>query len=98
MFCGLKREAGKVRQRKRLELAMEYQNVYTARFVERPNRFIACVAEYGLLLRESEYRGTANFPDLTARLDELSEYLARDEFKAEFAGLVGKAGTIYACQ
>ena len=62
------------------------------------DRFIACVAEYGLLLRESEYRGTANFPDLTARLDELSEYLARDEFKAEFAGLVGKAGTIYACQ
>ena len=43
MFCGLKREAGKVRQRKRLELAMEYQNVYTARFVERPNRFIALV-------------------------------------------------------
>lgn len=58
--------------------------------------FISCVAEYGLLLRESRYRGEAGFAALEARLAEISSaYFAKDEFKAEFVELVERAALIY---
>ncbi len=53
--------------------------------------FLACVAEWGLLLRNSIFRAGASFEAVEARLSGLSAYLARDAYKAEFAKLVTKA-------
>ena len=53
--------------------------------------FISCVAEFALILRDSEYKGKANLSDVAARLDALGEYLAADELKAEFKTIVEKA-------
>ena len=60
------------------------------------DRFIACVAEFGLLLRESKYRGDASFESVIQRLEDLdADYLGSDEFKSEFLTLVRKANQIY---
>lgn len=48
--------------------------------------FISGVVEFGLLLRESEYKGQADLDTLIARLRSLD--LANDEFKQEFVDLV----------
>lgn len=53
--------------------------------------FISCVAEFGLVLRNSKFKGTASLYNVLKRLDALTEYVADDEYKKEFAGLVGKA-------
>lgn len=53
--------------------------------------FISCVAEFGLVLRNSKYKGTASLETVLTRLNELGAYMADDEYKKEFAGLVGKA-------
>lgn len=53
--------------------------------------FISCVAEFGLILRKSEYKGKANLASVIERLENLSEYVARDSYKSEFVKLVGKA-------
>lgn len=55
--------------------------------------FISCVAEFGLVLRESEYRGDADIGNVLARLSDssLENYLAADQFKTEFKALVAKA-------
>lgn len=50
--------------------------------------FISCVAEFGLILRESAYRGTASCVSVLDRLNGLS--LEDDAFKTEFCGLVRK--------
>lgn len=52
--------------------------------------FISCVAEFGLLLRESAYKGEASVESVAARLDTLSGYIAADALKQEFANLVKK--------
>lgn len=57
--------------------------------------FIACVVEYGLILRESTYKGNASFEQLVARLNSLSAYVEGDEFKAEFVEIVKKAQRVY---
>ena len=57
--------------------------------------FISCVVEYGLILRESEYKGEASFEKLIARLNELASYVEADQFKAEFVQIVKKAGKLY---
>ncbi len=58
--------------------------------------FIGCVAEYGLLLRASAYKGNASFDAVIDRLAELDcTAPSVDPFKAEFADLVQKAKTIY---
>ena len=54
-------------------------------------KFISCVAEFGLLLRQSQYGGTASFENLTERLSSLSAYTSKDPLKNEFVELVGKA-------
>ena len=59
------------------------------------DKFVACVVEYGLLLRESKYKSDATFADVIARLATLDDYIATDAFKAEFAEVVGKAATLY---
>ncbi len=55
--------------------------------------FIACVAEYGLLLRESEYKRDASFDSVISRLSSL-DCVKEDQFKAEFLEIVKKAKTI----
>lgn len=56
--------------------------------------FISCVAEFGLILRDSAYKGTASFASVLARLDGLSAYIAGDTYKKDFVTLVGKASEI----
>lgn len=48
--------------------------------------FVASVIEFGLILRNSEYKANANLESLAARLEQLD--LANDEFKSEFRDLV----------
>ncbi len=55
--------------------------------------FIGCVAEYGLLLRRSEYAQNASFESLETRLYSLT--LSDDVYKTEFKELVRKARGIY---
>ncbi|MDE7453062.1 MAG: DUF3520 domain-containing protein, partial [Clostridia bacterium] len=53
--------------------------------------FISCVAEFGLILRQSKYKGEASLINITERLAELTEYINADAYKKEFVTLVGKA-------
>ena len=57
--------------------------------------FISCVAEFALILRESQYKGTANFDDVLTRLSSVYTYTSADYFKTEFFSLVQKAKEIY---
>ena len=57
--------------------------------------FISCVVEFGLILRESDYKGEASFESVTARLNAISTYLQADQFKAEFFEIVKKAAKLY---
>lgn len=57
--------------------------------------FISCVAEFALILRESQYKGTANFDDVLTRLSSVYAYTSADYFKTEFFSLVQKAKEIY---
>ena len=56
--------------------------------------FIGCVVEYGLLLRESQYKGDASFENVIQRLSAL-DCVQTDQFKAEFLQLVQKAEQLY---
>ncbi len=53
--------------------------------------FISCVAEFGLILRQSKYKGDSSLLSVTERLNELTEYINADVYKSEFVTLVGKA-------
>ena len=57
--------------------------------------FAACVAEFGLVLRNSEYKGTASFENVISRLEDLKQYTESDLYKTEFTELVQKAKTLY---
>ena len=52
------------------------------------NLFVAAVIEFGLILRNSEYKADANLEELLTTLESLD--LSGDEFKAEFRDLVRK--------
>lgn len=56
--------------------------------------FISCVAEFGMILRNSAFKGTASLASVISRLDELSEYVAKDVYKQEFVTLVAKASEL----
>lgn len=56
--------------------------------------FISCVAEFGLILRNSAYKSNASLSSVLARLNDLSEYIARDTYKQEFVTLAGKASEL----
>lgn len=56
--------------------------------------FIGCVVEYGLLLRNSEFKGNADFENVISRLSQLS-CVREDPFKAEFLEIVKKACILY---
>ncbi|MBR6173829.1 MAG: VWA domain-containing protein [Eubacterium sp.] len=51
--------------------------------------FAAGVAEFGMLLRKSEYSGTASYQEIYDRLKSIPEIM-EDDFKAEFVYLVKK--------
>ena len=75
-----------------------YISFTTADYTESPSDdcvFIGCVLEFGLILRESKYKGDASFDAVLERLDTLADYLAKDEFKKDFARLVRLARSRY---
>lgn len=53
--------------------------------------FAACVAEFALVLRESQYAANASLEKVMARLQGLNSYLQNDEYKKDFVQLVNKA-------
>ncbi len=57
--------------------------------------FVSCVLEFGLLLRDSQYKGDASFAAVLARLEELANYVDGDEFKTQFCEVVERAYEIY---
>ena len=59
--------------------------------------FIGCVTEFGLILRNSEYKANASFTSVIERLQTLECVCGvdADEFKAEFLELCQKARSIY---
>ena len=56
--------------------------------------FISCVAEFGLILRDSKYKADASLSSVLARLSGLSNYIANDSYKQEFVKLVDKASKL----
>ncbi|WP_242657962.1 vWA domain-containing protein [Lachnoclostridium phytofermentans] len=55
--------------------------------------FATAVAEFGLLLKDSEYKGDATFSKVLSRLEETN--YKQDEYRAEFYQLVKLAKDIY---
>lgn len=50
--------------------------------------FIACVAEFSLVIRKSEYRGNSSLSAVLSRLKDMPTYLDSDPYKTEFQRLV----------
>ena len=50
-------------------------------------RFASCVAQFGMLLRESSFSGSATYSTIIEQLNQLSS-VAKDEYKSEFKYLV----------
>lgn len=69
---------------KELKLAVT-DSVYHSKLTTQ-DAFIVSVIEFGLILRNSEYKGSANLADLIARLNSLD--LSQDELKVEFREVV----------
>ncbi|MCH5156472.1 MAG: von Willebrand factor type A domain-containing protein [Clostridiales bacterium] len=70
----------------------------TSDYTETPSDdcvFIGCVLEYGLILRQSKYKGDASFTAVLSRLEQLTVYLTQDDFKLDFYRLVEKANVLY---
>ena len=78
-------------------LTKGYQTTLAQESVSEDTIFIGCVTEFGLLLRQSEYKADASFNSLISRLEALEcvNGVGADEFKAEFLTLAKKARTIY---
>lgn len=53
--------------------------------------FAACVAEFGLILRNSQFKAQASLSAVYERLELLSEYTGGDVYKTEFVSLVESA-------
>jgi len=50
--------------------------------------FIACVVEAALVMRGSQYKGTASLSKVISRLDGIKTYLDNDPYKSEFLTLM----------
>lgn len=70
------------------ELTLSVMNSVYNETPTEENLFVASVIEFGLILRDSEYKADANPLSLLARLASLD--FANDEFKTEFRELVKK--------
>ena len=57
--------------------------------------FITCVAEFGLVLRQSKYAPNANLYSVLERLEAISDYISKDPYRASFKTLAGKASEFY---
>ena len=57
--------------------------------------FIGCVLEYGLVLRESKYKGNASINSVLSRLEGLTGYVSADVFKQDFVRIVRLASELY---
>lgn len=53
--------------------------------------FVSCVAEFGLVLRQSKHKADASLAAVAERLEALKSYTETDAYKTEFVGLVDKA-------
>ncbi len=58
--------------------------------ISEDHKFALCLVEFSLILRNSAYRGTANYQNLLNRLNTL-ECIEKDELKSEFNELVATA-------
>ena len=71
------------------------ESVTCSAYIDTPSTddlaFISCVAEFGLILRNSAYKADASISSVLARLNGLSKYMANDSYKQEFVSLVEKA-------
>ncbi|MDE6294090.1 MAG: von Willebrand factor type A domain-containing protein, partial [Clostridiales bacterium] len=71
----------------------------TSDYAESPSEdsiFIGCVAEFGLVLRESRYKGDANLDSVIERLSALEcTKVDGNQFKSEFLEIVKKAKHVY---
>ncbi len=72
----------------------------TADYTALPNEdstFIGCVVEYGLVLRNSQYKNDATLTAVKARLETLQSVAGEDadQFRAEFLKLVEQAIDLY---
>ena len=54
-------------------------------------QFASCVAEFALVLRQSEYGGSASLENVLSRLNGMEAYLADDVYKQEFLQIVSSA-------
>lgn len=68
--------------------------VSTAVVDDEDSRFIAAVAQFGLLLRNSAYKGTATYADLLEQLAQLPS-TETDLYRKDFRVLVARAADIY---
>ncbi|MBO5228209.1 MAG: VWA domain-containing protein [Lachnospiraceae bacterium] len=75
---------------------LEYPVLPTAYSETMPDnlKFAACVLEFGMLLRESEYKGTSSYDSILTMLSELGDYVKEDAYKEEFRELVKLAQNI----
>ena len=75
------------------------ESVTCSAYIDTPSSddlaFISCVAEFGMILRNSAYKGTSSIASVLERLNGLSNYIANDIYKQEFVTLVGKASESY---
>lgn len=55
--------------------------------------FIGCVAEFALVLRQSDKAPQADIEQVLARLDSIADYVQADPFRAEFAELARALAT-----
>lgn len=76
-------------------VAKTYLTSDYAQTVTEDGAFISCVVEYGLVLRESQYKNDASFTSVIERLESL-QCVNSDPFKAEFLEIVKKANETYA--
>lgn len=55
--------------------------------------FATCVMEFGLVLRDSQYKGNASLQSVLSRLADLGNYVEGNVYKNEFESIVQKAKT-----
>ena len=53
--------------------------------------FASCVAEFGLVIRNSEYKGNASLNRIIERLSTIDDYVKKDAYKVDFRDMVAKA-------
>ena len=58
-------------------------------------KFVTCVAEFGLVIRQSKYALNADLYSVLERLEIISDYLSADPYRLSFKTLVGQASEKY---